>query len=52
MEWVRDKYKVLGDLNMGKLKEDGLLNLECDKEGKPIPITIHDPGDGMTVYVG
>jgi len=37
---------------MGKLKEDGLLKLELDDEGKPIPITVYDPGDSMTVCIG
>ena len=52
MEKVLDLYKQFGDLDIGKLKDDGLLKLECDKDGKPIPITVYDPGDKMTVCIG
>ena len=52
MEKVLDVYKQFGDLDMGKLKDDGLLKLECDKDGNPIPIKVYDPGDEMTVCIG
>ena len=52
MEKVIDVYKKYGDLDMGKLKDDGLLKLECGSDGNPIPIRVHYDGDEMTICIG
>ena len=45
-------YRSIGDMDFGKLKKDGLLKLEVDEDGKPIPITTYDPKDDTSIYIG
>ena len=52
MQKVLIRYKIFGDLDFGKLQEEGLLTLELDKDEKPIPFTVFDDPEDTIVCIG